>query len=161
MELFVTILHVTVALFMILVVLVQGGNQGGISAAFGGGNSQGVFGASGATSLLGKLTYVAAGIFMATTISLTILMGKGGDVGLTDKLREAQKKEGLVYPEQMPGTAAPKAEQAPVQPAESPAAPTTPKAEGNTSPAPLHPEQPATTPPAAPEKAAAPVPAAQ
>ena len=115
MELLITILHVTVALFMILVVLVQGGNQGGISAAFGGGNSQGVFGAAGATSLLGKLTYAAAGIFMVTTISLTILMGKGGNVGLTDKLRAAQKKEGLVYPEQAPGTVAPKAETAPVQ----------------------------------------------
>ena len=114
---------------MILVVLVQGGNQGGISAAFGGGNSQGVFGASGATSLLGKLTYVAAGIFMATTISLTILMGKGGNVGLTDKLRAAQTREGLLYPEQAPGA--------------TPAATTT---------------VPATT-PAAPEKAAAPVPA--
>ena len=137
MELFVTILHVTVALFMILVVLVQGGNQGGISAAFWGGNSQGVFGAAGATSLLGKLTYVAAGIFMATTISLTILMGKGGNVGLTDKLRAAQTKEGLVYPEQAPGTAT------------APNAATTAPAQ----------QPPVTTPAATPEKAAAPVPA--
>ena len=37
MELFVGTVHVIVALFMILVVLVQGGNQGGIGAAFGGG----------------------------------------------------------------------------------------------------------------------------
>ena len=140
MELFVTIIHVTVALFMILVVLVQGGNQGGISAAFGGGNSQGVFGAAGATSLLGKLTYVAALVFMVTTISLTILMGKGGNVGLTDKLRAAQKKEGLVYPEQVPGAAVP---------AKAPEAGT---------PAPAQ-QPPATTTPVAPEKAAAPVPA--
>jgi len=125
MELVVTIIHVTVALFMILVVLVQGGNQGGISAAFGGGNSQGVFGAAGATSLLGKLTYVAACIFMVTTISLTILMGKGGNVGLTDKLKAAQKQEGLVYPEQIPGTgAAPQAADAvPATPESTPAAP--------------------------------------
>ena len=51
---------------MILVVLIQGGNQGGVGAA-GGGNSQGVFGASGATTLLGKLTYAAAAIFMVTS----------------------------------------------------------------------------------------------
>ena len=41
-----------------------------MGAAFGGGNSQGVFGASGATSLLGKLTYAAAAVWMVTCISL-------------------------------------------------------------------------------------------
>ena len=46
METFVTIIHYIAALFLIVVVLVQGGNQGGIGAAFGGGNTQGVFGAS-------------------------------------------------------------------------------------------------------------------
>jgi hypothetical protein len=76
-------------------------------------------------------------ITSGTLLSLTILMGKGGNVGLTDKLRAAQKKEGLVYPEKAPGDAsAPKATTAPAaQPV------------------------PVTTPPAAPEKAAAPVPA--
>ena len=87
MELFVTVVHVAVCLFMILVVLVQGGNQGGVGAAFGGGNSQGVFGASGATSFLGKLTYGAASVFMVTSISLVILQGAGGDVGLSRKLK--------------------------------------------------------------------------
>lgn len=93
MELFVTTVHVIVAVFMILVVLVQGGNQGGIGAAFGGGNSQGVFGASGATSFLGKLTYGAAFIFMITCVSLVILQGQKGDVGLLKdlKARQAQK----------------------------------------------------------------------
>ena len=112
MEIFVTVLHVVVALFMILVVLVQGGNQGGVGAAFGGGNNQGVFGAAGATSLLGKLTYVAACVFMVTTLTLTILMGKGGDVGLSDKLRAAQKRDGLLFPEETPGTPKAKTEEA-------------------------------------------------
>jgi preprotein translocase subunit SecG len=72
---------------MILVVLVQGGHQGGVGAAFGGGNTQGVFGASGATSFLGKLTYGAAAIFMITSISLTVLQGGRGKVGLSEKLK--------------------------------------------------------------------------
>ena len=87
METFITILHILVALFMILVVLVQGGNSGGVGAAFGGGNSTGVFGATGATSFFGKLTYAAAGLFMVTSISLIILKKEGGDVGLSDQLK--------------------------------------------------------------------------
>ena len=87
METFVTSIHLLVAVFMILVVLIQGGNQGGISAAFGGGNSQGFFGASGATTLLGKLTYIAAGIFMVTSLWLTVLKGNVGNVGLSEKLK--------------------------------------------------------------------------
>ena len=35
-----TTIHVAVAIFMILVVLFQSGNSGGVGAAFGGGNSQ-------------------------------------------------------------------------------------------------------------------------
>lgn len=91
LEVLLEIVHIGVALFMILVVLVQGGNQGGVGAAFGGGNSSGVFGATGATTLLGKLTYGAALIFMLTSISLTVIQGRGGDVGLTEKLKKAQQ----------------------------------------------------------------------
>ena len=67
------IAHVIVALFMILVVLVQGGHGGGVVAAFGGGSSSGVYGATGATSLLGKLTYAGAVVSMVTSVGLTIM----------------------------------------------------------------------------------------
>ncbi len=87
LETLVTAIHIFVVLFLVLVVLVQGGNEGGTSAAFGGGNSSGVFGATGATSLLGKLTYGAAAIFMCTSIGLTIMQGHGGDRGLKEKLK--------------------------------------------------------------------------
>jgi preprotein translocase subunit SecG len=93
MVLFISTIHILVALFMILVVLVQGGNQGGVGAAFGGGNSQGVFGAGGATSFLGKLTYGAAATFMCTCIALVMLQGKTGDVGLSGKLKEQKQQE--------------------------------------------------------------------
>ena len=89
MTLFVTIIHVLTALFMILVVLVQGGNSGGVGAAFGGGNSQGVFGAGGATSFLGKLTYAVAAIFMVTSISLSVLQSGSGKTGLKHRLEKA------------------------------------------------------------------------
>ena len=87
-EILVTVLHIVVCLFMILVVLVQGGNSGGMGAAFGGGSGSGsVLGATGATSLLGKLTYGAAAIFMCTSVILTV-MGSDGDVGLKEQLQQ-------------------------------------------------------------------------
>ena len=92
MEVLVITIHVLVALFMILVVLVQGGNQGGVGAAFGGGNTQGVFGATGATSFLGKLTYSAALIFMITSIILVVFQG-GHKIGLKEKLEKQQTQE--------------------------------------------------------------------
>ncbi|MBF0440887.1 MAG: preprotein translocase subunit SecG [Oligoflexales bacterium] len=92
METFVTVIHVLTALFMILVVLIQGGNSGGVGAAFGGGNSQGVFGAGGATSFLGKLTYLVAAIFMITSISLCILQGNSGKTGLKERLQNIENK---------------------------------------------------------------------
>ena len=92
MEYLVISVHILVALFMILVVLVQGGNQGGVGAAFGGGNTQGVFGATGATSFLGKLTYGAALIFMMTSILLVTMQG-GHRIGLSNKLEQQDKQE--------------------------------------------------------------------
>lgn len=86
---------------MILVVLVQGGNQGGVGAAFGGGNTQGVFGATGATSFLGKLTYGAALIFMVTSISLVTLKGGHGS-GISDKLKKQDKQEQSAPAEEAP-----------------------------------------------------------
>jgi preprotein translocase subunit SecG len=103
-EILIEVVHVTVALFMILVVLVQGGNEGGAAAAFGGGSSSGVFGATGATSLLGKLTYGAALIFMATSITLTVIQGKSGDIGLKERLKQQSGEQAPA-----PGSAAPTA----------------------------------------------------
>ncbi len=130
LETLITVVHVLVALFMILVVLVQGGNQGGVGAAFGGGNSAGVFGATGATSLLGKLTYGAAGLFMATSITLTVMQGKGGNVGLKEKLKGSAETTPAVP---APAAAVPAAPAAPVA---APAAPVAAPAPATTTPAP-------------------------
>ena len=88
----VTIVHVSAALFIIFVVLMQGGSSGGLGAGFGGGSggdSQSLFGASGPTSFLGKMTYVFAVVFMITSISLTIMQGTNYDIGLKEKLKKA------------------------------------------------------------------------
>lgn len=67
-----TVLHIFVCVFLILVVLLQPGKAGGMGAAFGGASAA-VFGARGATSFLGKLTAICAMIFMLTSIGLSYL----------------------------------------------------------------------------------------
>jgi protein translocase SecG subunit len=70
---FVLIIHVIVSFFLILIVLVQGGKGAELGAAFGG-SSQTLFGARGAATIFGKLTTVAAVVFMLTTLTLAIMV---------------------------------------------------------------------------------------
>src|SRR5438132_10699252 len=68
---FLTILHVLVCVFLILVVLLQAGKGGGMGIAFGGGGgSQTVFGSSGAGNFLTRLTSITAVIFLLTSLGL-------------------------------------------------------------------------------------------
>ncbi len=72
------ILHVIVAVFLILVVLLQTGKRADLAGAFGGGGSQTAFGARGAATLLSRLTAWSAGIFMGTSLILSLLASSGG-----------------------------------------------------------------------------------
>ena len=110
METFLTVVHVLAAIFMIVVIIVQGGNAGGVGAAFGGGNSAGLFGAAGATSFLGKLTYGMAGIFMATSILLSVYKGTTGKTGLSDRLKQAGSTQQTPAPSAPTPEAKPNAE---------------------------------------------------
>jgi len=68
---FLTVLHVIVCLFLILVVLLQAGKGGGMGIAFGGGGgSQTVFGSSGAGNFLTRLTSITAFLFLLTSLGL-------------------------------------------------------------------------------------------
>ncbi|MGA9509552.1 MAG: preprotein translocase subunit SecG, partial [Candidatus Sulfotelmatobacter sp.] len=68
----VTIVHIIVCLFLIVVVLLQSGKAGDISAAFGGQGSQAAFGPRGAATALSKATTISAVIFMLTSVTLSI-----------------------------------------------------------------------------------------
>ena len=72
MHIFISIIHVLVCVFLIIIVLLQRGKGASMGAAFGG-SSQTLFGSAGATTLLGKLTAIAAGVFMLTSLGLTYL----------------------------------------------------------------------------------------
>jgi preprotein translocase subunit SecG len=73
---FVTVIHIVVCLFLIGVVLLQQGKSADLAGAFGGQGSQTAFGPRGAANLLTKLTTWSAVIFMLTSISLFVLIGK-------------------------------------------------------------------------------------
>jgi preprotein translocase subunit SecG len=78
-----TILHVLVSVFLIAVILLQQGKSADLAGAFGGQGSQTAFGPRGAANILTRLTTWSAVIFMITSISLFVLIGKragGGSV---------------------------------------------------------------------------------
>ncbi len=72
---FLTILHVSSGLSLILIVLLQTGKGATMGAAFGG-SSQTVFGSAGAGGFLGKLTTGVAILFMVTSLSLATISSK-------------------------------------------------------------------------------------
>lgn len=70
-----TVIHVFVCFFLILVVLLQQGRGGGMGA-MGGATTQ-VFGGRGAGNFMTRLTAICAAIFMATSMSLAYLSSAG------------------------------------------------------------------------------------
>ena len=72
----VTSVHILVCLFIIIVVLLQSGKSGDISAAFGGQGSQTAFGPRGAASALSKATTWSAVAFMIPSITLAVYATK-------------------------------------------------------------------------------------
>ena len=78
MSTLIVIIHVIVAVALILIVLLQTGKGADMGAAFGGGSSQTLFGSTGASSFLSRLTTVAAVVFMLTSLALAYFSGHRG-----------------------------------------------------------------------------------
>jgi preprotein translocase subunit SecG len=72
-----TAVHVLVALFLILLVLMQKSQDQGVGAAFGGGVTDTVFGA-GTTTALVRMTIWCAVIMLGSTLLLAVLHAKRG-----------------------------------------------------------------------------------
>ena len=66
----IAIIHLLVSIALIFVVLLQTGRGSEIGAAFGSGASQTLFGSSGSTGFMTKLTTAAVVIFMLTSLLL-------------------------------------------------------------------------------------------
>src|ERR1700755_2691659 len=90
MTILLTIVHVLVCFFLVVVVLLQSGKAADLAGAFGGMGSQTAFGPRGAATLLSKATTIAAGLFMFT--SLTLSTGATRSSGGAWSVMERQKK---------------------------------------------------------------------
>src|SRR6266853_2983882 len=78
-----TIVHIFVCLFLIVVVLLQSGKAADLAGAFGGMGSQTAFGPRGSATLLSKATTISAVLFMVTSMSLSILATRNAGLGST------------------------------------------------------------------------------
>jgi preprotein translocase subunit SecG len=128
---FILIIHVIVCIALILIILLQSGKGADIGAVFGGGGSQTVFGSTGATPFLSKVTIGAAVIFMLTSFVLTYFSGRVVSVAEKSIMSEQTTTEMPKLPPVPPAggteSAPPKGETAPApsegaaQPAATPA----------------------------------------
>jgi preprotein translocase subunit SecG len=80
-EILLTIVHVIVCLFLIIVILLQSGKAADLAGAFGGMGSQTAFGPRGSATLLSKATTISTVVFMLTSISLSILATRSAGIG--------------------------------------------------------------------------------
>ena len=81
MTILLTIVHVIVCVFLVIVVLLQSGKAADLAGAFGGMGSQTAFGPRGAATVLSKATTIAAGLFMVTSLSLSIVATRNAGSG--------------------------------------------------------------------------------
>lgn len=81
MGILVTIIHVLVCVFLVIVVLLQSGKAADLAGAFGGMGSQTAFGPRGAATVLSKATTIAAGLFMVTSLTLSIIATRNAGAG--------------------------------------------------------------------------------
>lgn len=90
MVILLTVVHVLVCLFLMVVVLLQSGKAADLAGAFGGMGSQTVFGPRGSATVLSKATTIAATVFMCTSLSLSIMAQRAGH-GAPSLLNKAAK----------------------------------------------------------------------
>jgi preprotein translocase subunit SecG len=107
MTIFLTIVHILVCVFLVIVVLLQSGKAADLAGAFGGMGSQTAFGPRGAATVLSKATTIAAALFMITSLSLAILATRGA--GRSSSVLERTQKAAPVQKSTPAGTPAPAA----------------------------------------------------
>jgi preprotein translocase subunit SecG len=108
----VVFLHVVACIFLIGVVLLQQGKGQDLASAFGGGGTQTAFGPRGSANVLSRATTILAGVFMVTSLALSILRPQSA--GLLDRM---PVQTATPAPKPVPAASAPAAPAAPASPA--------------------------------------------
>jgi preprotein translocase subunit SecG len=118
-----TVVHVAVCLFLIVIVLLQHGKGADAGATFGG-SGQSLFGTEGPIPLLNKITTTAAIVFMLTSVSLayfssskstgSVMSELAKPKAAVEKVEDKAKQEEKVIP--MPAAAPESTNAAPVAP---------------------------------------------
>lgn len=98
MTIILTIIHILVCFFLVVVVLLQSGKAADLAGAFGGMGSQTAFGPRGSATVLSKATTIAAAVFMLTSLSLAVLATR--NASSSGSVLEREKKAGKSAPAQ-------------------------------------------------------------
>ena len=99
----VLVLHLLVCVLLTIVVLMQSGRGGSISAAFGGSGGTGgqIFGGRETATFLSKMTTYLAIAFFLTSLGLAFLSGmRGGKTESSALRRAAREQAGTIAPEE-------------------------------------------------------------
>jgi len=105
MTIVLTIIHIIVCFFLVVVVLLQSGKAADLAGAFGGMGSQTAFGPRGSATVLSKATTIAAAVFMVTSLSLAILASRGSSSsGSVLEKQKAPAKAAPAQPAKTPGS---------------------------------------------------------
>ncbi len=94
-----TIIHILICVFLVIVVLLQSGKAADLAGAFGGMGSQTTFGPRGSATVLSKATTIAAGLFMVTSLTLAILATRNA-AGVSSVLDKSKPKQTTTIPAQ-------------------------------------------------------------
>ena len=81
------IIHIAVCTGLIFIILLQQGKGAGMGISLGGGSSQTLFGSSGATTFLQKITASIAIIFMITSMALSVFYSKTGTASMMEGIK--------------------------------------------------------------------------
>lgn len=119
------LVHVLACLFLIGVVLLQQGKSQDLASAFGGGGTQTAFGPRGSANVLSRATTILAGVFMVTSLSLSMMRPRSGTILDTVKAPAASPTPGRSAGP-APATTLPAQSAAPAPATPAPAAKTTP-----------------------------------
>jgi preprotein translocase subunit SecG len=113
--------HILSCLFLIAVVLLQQGKGQDLASAFGGGGTQTAFGPRGSATVLSRATTILAGVFMVTSLSLSVLRPNRSSV--LDQVPQATEAPAPATPPAPAPAATPAPSGGASTPAEAPAAP--------------------------------------